>query len=135
MTVGVEKETLWHRFVQAALALPTGKVCNLGCSPLGGSAGKSERDLQVILGFRGLLVVHLRKNGWAHHSLRPALYPSRSQPPGDFQVKSKVLELQFSSQVIPLALHLGAKRNPALKASTAAEKVGVIHAGDCHKLS
>jgi hypothetical protein len=67
MTVGVEKETLWHRFVQAALALPTGKVCNLGCSPLGGSAGKSERDLQVILGFHGL-VVHLRKNGWAHLS-------------------------------------------------------------------
>ena len=84
----------------------------------------------------GPLVVHLRKNGWAHlHSLRPALYPSRSQPPGDFQVKSKVLELQFSSQLIPLALHLGAKRNPALKASTAAEKVDVIHAGDCHKLS
>jgi|OrbCmetagenome_4_1107370.scaffolds.fasta_scaffold65898_2 hypothetical protein len=58
-----------------------------------------------------------------------------SESPGDFQVKSKVLELQFSSQLIPLALHLGAKRNPALKASTAAEKVDVIHAGDCHKLS
>ena len=32
MIVGVEKETR-YRFVQASLALPTGRVCNLGCSP------------------------------------------------------------------------------------------------------